>query len=114
MRHFALSSEGDLRSVQWPPRWYFFDSSIYQPTSNIIPGVDRIKSTCTELRNWSPEELSSAWESYTSDMGVSGEPVPVDRDRLFTAYLYAKQELGFARRKLDDLDHLWERHWSRS
>lgn len=108
MKHFAITSEGDIKSLKWPPRWYFFDPSIYE-TSVVLQNASWLRETNTELRNWSDIQLSAAWISYTKDMGVEGMPVPQYRDMFFSAYLFAKQELGFSRRKLDELNHLWSK-----
>lgn len=108
MKHFALTDAGNIRSVVWPPRWYYFDPAVFPEVTKILPGAEKIKETNTELRNWPIEQLSSAWESYTTDMGVSETPVPDKRDLFFSAYLYAKQELGFSQGKLDTLGYLWK------
>lgn len=108
MRHFAITSKGSLEAVQWPPRWYYYDLSIY-PETQELQNASWLKMTNTELRNWSPIAVSAAWLSYTRDMGVEGMPIPKHRDMFFSAYLYAKQELDFSRRKLDELNHLWSK-----
>lgn len=107
MNHFALTEGGNIRFVRWPPRWYYYDPSGFKGSETVLPGIQAIKKTHTELSNWTDEELSHAWVSYTNDMGVPGAPAPKDRDLLFCAYLYAKKELNFSGRKLDDLADLW-------
>lgn len=111
MKHFSLTSETDFKCVRWPPKWYFFDPSVYEPVMSAITNVSELRITNTELRKWSDLELSAAWVSYTTDMEVEGMPVPQyeDQDQFFSAYLYAKQELGFSGCKLDELDNLWAR-----
>lgn len=108
MNHFAITSNGSLSAIQWPPRWYFFDPSIFD-SSGLIPNASRLKEMHTELRNWTDRQLSSSWAAYTRDMGVDGLPVPEHKDLFFLAYLYAVQELGFVCRKLDDLEDLWSK-----
>lgn len=107
MNHFALSPEANLKNVKWPPRWYYFDPKIFPDVKEALPDVKWLRATNPELRRWTDLELSSAWSQYTQDMAGENHPVLEHQDLFFSAYLYARQELGIFEGKLDELAVYW-------